>query len=159
MQKQAREGQPGCRTARHEGGFTLVELMIVLVIIGILAAIGYPGYRDYVVRTQRDIAKSMILQVLDRQEQFFIDNKRYADDLTSMGFASSPFAIDRKGNMVAADNGDRVYNIGLTNTSATAFTVQAVPQLRQATEDTDCGTLSVSSAGVKSASGAGARCW
>ena len=159
MQKQAREGLPGPAAVRREGGFTLVELMIVLVIVGILAAIGYPGYRDYVVRTQRDIAKSMILQVLDRQEQFFIDNKRYADDLTSLGFASSPFAIDRKGHTVTASDGNRVYNIGLANTSATAFTVQAVPQLGQATEDTDCGTLSVTSAGVKSASGAGARCW
>jgi type IV pilus assembly protein PilE len=159
MQTTTRTALARRRTSRPAGGFTLVELMIVLVIVGILAAIGYPGYRDYVVRTQRDLAKSMILQVLDRQEQYFVDNKAYADDLTALGFASSPFAIDRKGNVVAAGDGDRVYNIGLTDTSATAFTIQAVPQLSQASEDTDCATLSVTSTGVKSASGGGSRCW
>ena len=74
-------------------GFTLIELMIVVVIIGILAAIGYPSYRDYVVRTQRGMAKAAMVQVLDRQEQFFTDNKAFATDVTNLGFGANPFAI------------------------------------------------------------------
>jgi len=140
-------------------GFTLIEVMIAMVIIGILASMAYPAYRDYVVRTQRDLAKSAILQVLDRQEQFFIDNKAYANDVTVLGFDASPFAIGRNSEIVDASDPDRVYSISLTNASATAFTIVAVPQLGQATDDTDCGTLSVTNLGVKSASGAGDRCW
>ena len=151
---------PGDRRPRPmPNGFTLMELMIVMVIIGLLAAIGYPGYRDYVVRTQRDLAKSAMVQVLDRQEQFFIDNKAYATDVTNLGFPASPFAIDRQGRVVATTDTNRVYTVGLTDASATAFTIQATPQLRQATDDAECGTLSVTSRGVKSASGTGDRCW
>jgi type IV pilus assembly protein PilE len=144
---------------RRQAGFTLIEAMITVVILGILAAMVYPAYRDYVVRTQRDLAKSAILQVLDRQEQFFIDNKTYANTVTALGFAANPFAIDNSGKPVIATAGNRVYTIGLANVSATGFTIQAVPQLRQATEDAECGTLSVTNEGIKSASGSGSRCW
>ncbi len=147
------------RHRRGEGGFTLIEMMITMVILGILAAMVYPNYREYVVRTQRDIAKSAILQVMDRQEQYFSDNKTYAADATDLGFGASPFAIDRAGRTVDAGSGDRTYTIALTNVTATTFTVQATPQLRQATEDSDCGTLSVNQAGVKNATGASPRCW
>jgi type IV pilus assembly protein PilE len=144
---------------RRQGGFTLIEAMITMVILGILAAMVYPTYRDYVVRTQRDLAKSAMLQVLDRQEQFFIDNKTYANTVTALGFAANPFAIDNSGRQVTATASDRVYTIALAEASATGFTIRAVPQLRQATEDTECGTLSVTNEGVKSASGTGSRCW
>jgi type IV pilus assembly protein PilE len=144
---------------RRQAGFTLVEAMITVVILGILAAMVYPSYRDYVVRTQRDLAKSAMLQVLDRQEQFFIDNKIYANTVTALGFAANPFAIDNTGKTVTSTASNRVYTISLADATATGFTIQAVPQLRQATEDSKCGTLSVTNAGVKSASGTGSRCW
>ena len=150
---------PTSAADRRQSGFTLIEAMITLVILGILAAMVYPTYRDYVVRTHRDLAKSAMLQVLDRQEQFFIDNKTYANTVTALGFADNPFAIDNTGKSVAATAGNRVYTIGLADATATGFTIRAVPQLRQATEDTECGTLSVTNQGIKSASGTGSRCW
>ena len=145
------------RTANR--GFTMIELMIVVVIIGILAAIGYPSYRDYVVRTQRGMAKAAMVQVLDRQEQFFVDNKAFATDVTNLGFGANPFAIDRKGAQVATSSGDRIYTIQLNGATATSFTIQAVPQLKQATEDSECGTLSVTNEGVRAASGSATNCW
>jgi type IV pilus assembly protein PilE len=61
---------------------------------------------------------------------------------------------------VATTSGDRTYVIGLADgASATAFTVEAVPQLGQATKDAKCGTLSITHTGVKSVSGAGTDCW
>lgn len=140
-------------------GFTLIEVMVVMVILGILAAIGYPGYRQYVVRSQRGMAKATMVQVFDRQEQFFIDNKAYATDVTNLGFPANPFSINRGGKFVATSATDRIYTIQLDGASATAFTIQAVPQLKQATEDSACGTLSVTNEGVKSASGSGTNCW
>jgi type IV pilus assembly protein PilE len=159
MDEANRRAGSAAHPQRREGGFTIIEMMITVVILGILAAMVYPSYREYVVRTQRDIAKSAILQVMDRQEQYFSDNKSYAADATDLGFGASPFAIDRSGKSVDAGSGDRTYTIALTNVTATTFTVQATPQLRQATEDTDCGTLSVTHAGVKDATGASPRCW
>ena len=143
----------------RSAGFTMIELMIVVVIIGILAAMGYPSYRGYIVRTQRGVAKSTMTQVLDRQAQFFVDNKAFATDLTNLGFGTNPFAIDRKGKEITTSSTDRTYNIQLSGASATSFTLQAVHQLKQATEDSACGTLSITNEGVRTASGSGTKCW
>jgi type IV pilus assembly protein PilE len=141
-------------------GFTLIELMMVITIIGILAAIAFPGYQQYVTRTKRGAAKSVIVQVMDRQAQYYVDNKGFATDLADLGWGASTFAIDRGGKEVATTSGDRTYVIGLADgASATAFTVEAVPQLTQATRDAKCGTLRITHTGVKSVSGTATDCW
>ena len=73
-----------------QGGFTLLELMIVVVIVGVISAVAYPSYMRYVVNTKRTAATSILLQVADRQQQFFMDNKTYTADLTNLGFPASP---------------------------------------------------------------------
>jgi len=139
-------------------GVTLIELLIVVVIIGILAAVGYPSYLQYVTRTKRSTAKSVLLQVADRQEQYFSDNKQYADNMTQLGYSATPFAINDDGAQVAVTDANRIYQLQLTNTGGTTtFTAQAVPQLSQATRDTKCGTLTLTHTGQKGA--AAADCW
>lgn len=141
-------------------GFTLIEIMMVIAIIGILAAIALPGYEQYVTRSKRGLAKSAIVQVMDLQAQFFVDNKAFTTDLTDLGYAENGFGINRSGKEVASTSTDRVYIIQLASgASATAFTMEAVPQLAQATKDSKCGTLKITHTGVKSVSGSGTDCW
>ena len=151
------------RSPARVRGFTLIELMITVTILGILAAIAYPSYTQYVTRSKVGLAKSSLVQVMDRQAQFYVDNKGFATDLTDLGFGENGFAIDRNGKEVASTSSDRIYIISLANgASATAFTVQAVPQLTQATNDTKhtrCGTLSITNTGIRSVSGSNTDCW
>jgi len=140
-------------------GFTLIEMMIVVVIIALLAAIGYPSYTDFITRSRRQAAQNMLLQVADRQEQFFLDNKRYTASLVELGYAANPIGLDPDGQLTAAGAADRTYLVSVQAAAALSYTLQAVPQLVQAERDTDCATLTLNSAGVRDQSGAGQRCW
>lgn len=72
-------------------GFTLIELMITVVIVGILAAISLPAYNSYVIRTNRALAKAQMLDIANRQPQFLLANRSYAskEQLEASGFALS----------------------------------------------------------------------
>ena len=143
----------------NERGFTIIEVMIVAAIMVILTALAVPSYRNFIVRSVRTQAKSTLMLIADRQEQFFLDNKAYTGDIKNLGFKGNPMYVDRDGAEVAAASTDRVYKIQLTNTSATTYTAQAVPELHQAAGDTACGTMSLTHAGQRSQSGSGADCW
>ena len=140
-------------------GMTLIELLVAVAIVAIIASIAVPSYSGYVTRSKRAVAKSALSVVADRQEQFFIDNKRYADDLTEIGYDSEKIGVNDNGQAVAVDADDRVYVISLADTSATTYTIEATPQLAQADQDTACGTLSLTQAGQKLQSGDGTDCW
>ena len=147
------------RSASDQKGVTLLELMVVVVIIGIIAAIAYPSYTQFIVKSKRAASSSVLLQVADRQQQFFMDNKQYATKLSTLGFAADDFMINDDGTMVSASNSRRTYKITLSGATATAFTVEAIPQLVQASRDSDCGTMTLTSAGAKGQSGSGDNCW
>lgn len=140
-------------------GFSLVELMIVVTIVAILAAVGYPSYTDYVTRSHRQAGKNWLYTIADRQEQFFQDNKRYADDLTELGFGSDPLYLDDDGQWTDVADPDRKYALDLVDTSATTYTVQATPLLKQAEHDTLCQVLTLSHLGEQGQSGEGENCW
>ena len=144
---------------RRNRGFTLIELMVVVVIIAILASIAIPSYTQYITRSRRSVAKTVLLQVADRQEQFFADNKTYANDLTDLGYPTDGFMVDENGAVVAAGSSDRQYAISLTNTAAMTFTVNAAPQLMQAGRDTQCLTMTLTHTGVRGNSGPSTDCW
>lgn len=70
-------------------GFTLIELMIVVAVIAILAAIAYPSYRDNIRKSRRVDAKSALTDIAQLQEAFYARNGRYTDDMTDLGFGNA----------------------------------------------------------------------
>ena len=142
-----------------QGGFSLLELMIVVAIIAIISAIAYPSYMQFVVDAKRTTATSMLMQVADRQQQFFMDNKRYASDMTNLGFTANPLVIDSDGKSVASGDVDSIYSVALSGVTATTYTATASPQKGQADRDTECANLTMTEAGTKGHSGAGDDCW
>ena len=149
----------GTRLKRVQHGVSLMELMIVVAIVGIIASFAYPSYTRYIVNTKRTAATSTLLQIADRQQQFFMDNKRYANDLTDLGFSANPLFVSGDGSPAAAGDTDTVYVFGLANVAATTYTAVAAPLAAQLKRDTYCGTLTLNQAGAQAATGAADDCW
>ena len=103
---------------RKMRGITLLELMIVIVIIGIMAAIAYPNYRQYAARAKRNEARAALLQVATNQERFYLQNNTYTQDLTALGFPTTP--------TFTTDTGSYVISVGAA--SANNFTATAAYQ-------------------------------
>ena len=74
---------------RKMRGITLIELMIVIVIVGFLAAIAYPNYREFAARAKRNEAKAALLQIAQQQERFYLNNNTYTCDMTRLGFGAA----------------------------------------------------------------------
>lgn len=147
------------RFGPRQSGFTLIELMIVVAIITILAAVGYPSYTEYVMRSHRQAAKNAIFQIADRQEQFFLDNRSYAPRLSALGYQADVIGLKRDGQLTTSADPDRTYLLAMGNTTATTYTLAAVPQLVQATRDMDCAVLFMTQSGDRDATGPGDECW
>ncbi|MCO4812532.1 MAG: prepilin-type N-terminal cleavage/methylation domain-containing protein [Gammaproteobacteria bacterium] len=150
---------PHTANRRRQSGVTLIELMIVVAIIAIISAFAYPSYQRYVIKAKRTVAQNNLLQIADRQQQFFMDNKRYTTDLTDLGFPADPHVVDDDGNPTVAGDSRAIYSLSLSNVTATTWTITAAPLNGQLTRDTYCGSLSFTHAGTKGKTGASDNCW
>jgi type IV pilus assembly protein PilE len=141
-------------TGRLSGmrGFTLIELMIAVAVVGILAAIAYPSYQEHVRKARRADAQSALLELAQFMERHYTANGRY---LTAAGVAPNlPFAEAPK------DGSSKYYDLSFSATpTASSYTLRAVPKGGM-TGDA-CGTMTLSNTGAKGqATGASlAECW
>lgn len=135
-------------------GFTLIELMVVVAIVGIIAAVGYPSYVRYVIKSNRSAAESFMMSVSNREEQYMLDARQYATGataLTTLGLSipagvSTNYTIAVAPSLVATPPG---------------YTITATPIGTQLTGDTTCANLTLDQTGAKGVSGAGpvSACW
>jgi len=138
--------------SRHNVGITLIELLVVIGIVGLLAAVGYPTYQNYVTDTRRADAQTDLMELTQFMNRYFTENGRYDQDAggtaVSLPFTTSP-----------PDGSKTFYNLGFAagEPTATTFVLQATPQGAQASNDTQCGTLSIDSTGAQCIQG-GAKC-
>lgn len=110
-------------------GFTLVELMVVVVILAIIVGIAYPSYRNYMVQTRRSDAQSVLTQVSHTQEKFFSSCNRYTTTMNAgtipncdgLGYPSN---LSPDGHYSVAIGGATIAGTG---TISTAFTATATP--------------------------------
>ena len=144
---------------KRQRGMNLIELLVVVAIVAILSAVAYPSYVQHIVDTKRTAARSTLLQVADRQQQFFMDNKTYAADLTSLGFGANPLVVGDDGRELPAGDAQSVYSVALANVGVTTFTATAAPVNSQLSRDTECGSLVLDQSGNKTQSGTGTDCW
>lgn len=89
-------------------GFTLIELMITVAIIGILAAVALPAYTQYIIRGNRSAAQAQMMDIANRQQQFLLTNRAYASKqaLIDSGFALPASVSSKYGYLVDVGTGD-----------------------------------------------------
>jgi len=140
-------------------GFTLIEIMIAVLIVGILAAIAYPSYTEYVARARRSDGQSALMDLAGRMERYYSDRNTYQTATIGVSNATDVLASNA--------SAEGWYTLSITNASGSAYALQATPVGAQAVADTLCQSLTLTSVGVKgiaagpagAPTGTATRCW
>ena len=140
-------------STRRTAGFTLIELMIAVAVIGILASIAYPSYQRYVTESRRTDAKAVLMQVAGQLERCYTVNNNYAG--CDIGF---PVVSENDFYQIP----DPAIESNPGEITASTFTIAAVPQGAQAARDSDCATFTLTHTGergIEDGSLSSNECW
>lgn len=124
------------QASQRQRGFTLIELMVVVAIVGILAAIALPAYSQYLVRSNRAAAQSYLMELSQAQTQYMADSRTYAASVDDLQLPV-PDAIAAKYDI----------EIELEDGPPKGFTIKATPV--EGTSQVDDGELSINQAGTR----------
>lgn len=137
---------PAIKTHAH--GFTLIEMLVAVTIIGILASIAYPSYTAHLIRVRRIDGQSGLLDLAARLERFYYQNNTY-----------SGASFEKLGSHPASQQG--YYRFQITGQTATGYDLAAVPVGSQLKYDTECGALTYDQMNTRGQTGGGSlrECW
>jgi type IV pilus assembly protein PilE len=137
--------------------FTLLELMITVAIVGILATVAYPTYRDSVMKSRRADAQGALMGFANAMERYFTENNTYQGAGPAGADTGAPTIFSATSPV---DGGTAYYNLTISAANASSYTLSAAPTGVQSTDI--CGTLTLTNTGAKGFTGAGvtaADCW
>lgn len=135
---------------KRSGGFTLIELMIVVIVVGVLAGLGIPAYKDYVRKARRSDGKELLLRLQVEEEKFRTNNPTYTSTLGVGGLGiTSNLSLEG------------YYTVAITaGATATEFTLSATPTTKgNQNSDTACSPLTLAVNNGVVTKGPSASCW
>ena len=146
-------------------GFTLMELMITVAIVGILASIALPSYSSYIARSRRADARTQLVQVAQFMQRFYAANDAYNEDRASNGVLTQvPASLT-----VSPADGTKLYDLTIPagTLTITSYVIQMVPVAGRAMANDECGTYTLTSTGIRGVTVAGTpgsaalrdKCW
>jgi len=138
-------------TAKISRGFTLLELMIVVAIIGILAAIAFPSYQESIAKSKRAEAQAALLALAGAMERHMTENDSYLGAAASGNNTGAPAIINPYVPQDEASAANAYYVLSITAATGSSFTLKATRSQSMASDR--CGDFTYTSVGAKGISG------